>query len=199
MASMEDLRSIRALELIDGDPRPTFIVELETAVRDQAAILHPIYCNEAMQLSPVSYSWHSAISSLQRTCNLRAGSWTLTLQKPPPLLSSSLDFLHHQRPVESHERCFLLRVLATEVLPIEDLRSTRSSNGVKLSVENGQSQDGAGRFSGTGYPIWTDVLPSSPQMEKFSLTYWSATPLGPLHSWSSRLRHTTDLLLCDSR
>ena len=66
MASMEDLRSIRALELIDGDPRPTFIVQLETAVRDQAATLHPIYCNEAMHLHPVSYSWHAEISSQRR-------------------------------------------------------------------------------------------------------------------------------------
>ena len=42
--------------------------------------------------------------------------------------------------------------LVTEVLPIEDLRSTRSSNGVKLSVENGQSQDGVGLSAAQGIP-----------------------------------------------
>ena len=72
---MEDLCSIRALELIDGDPRPTFIVQLETVVRDQAATLHPIYCNEAMSLFPGLLSL--ACGHQQSTESLNSARWVL--------------------------------------------------------------------------------------------------------------------------
>ena len=51
--------------------------------------------------------------------------------------------------MKSHEPYFVVRI-SSEVVPIDDLPGRRS-NGVKLSVEKGQSQDGAGRFRGTGY------------------------------------------------
>lgn len=199
MASLEGLGSIRALEIIDEDPRPTFVVQLETAGKDQDTTLHPIYCNAAMQLPPdllnLAFGNHSS------TEGSNFARWVLD---PDPSEAAFLFHRLHWTYYTLRDRWKVLSgtslsgCLATEVSPIEDLPSRRS-NGVKLSVENGQSQDGAGRFRGSGYPAWTDVLPRTPHMELFRLTDWSATPLGPLHSWSSRLRHTTELLLCDSR
>lgn len=211
MASHGVLQGLCATELIEEDTRPTFVLDLGTDLSHQPARLDPVYCNAAMRLSPdllglVHENRQPAGASKEDDSDLNFLRWALN---PQPSEAAVLfnSFIWTFQTLKDRWKVITgvpLEVLSAAVpahpvttrADMDLLPDKDPSNGVIKRDAN--PLDGAESQPPLRHATWTDLLPQTPHIELFRNTDWSATPLGPLESWSSRLQHTTSLLLCDS-
>lgn len=219
-AALQQLDAIGLVELLEHNGRPTFILDLEARVDDTK--LEPVFCNTSLRSSPGLQEVVFGTTQLQLECGLRESrtysdfkGWALnSAGHTVSADGNSLGFVYDGVVWTSfvlRERWRLIsgnhvqRVGSALTVPVgssshtdgpstAEQRESYPSQAIHLPTDTVQP-----RSSATKLPAWVKLLPSSPHTNFFLDIDWSATELGPLQSWSYRLRQMTIFLMSDPR
>lgn len=194
-------------ELLENDPRPSFVLDLEDSLGDDSQRLWIIFSNNALNRHPRfarliygrtetlaeahnEFSSFKAWTSGSTTSTLVYGGlrWSFsTLRKIWRIVSGN---------AMSHDASGLLANANGEAHPAASTPPTENkSTGEQRPLT---SEKRLSRYGHADY-AWADALPHNTHVEFFKDTDWSATPLGPLAAWSGLLRQVTQFLMADSR
>ena len=187
------LSSIGVLEFLEHDPRPTFILDLQNPTDPETN------CLRILQLNP-SLQYRSDLSSV--------ASGRLDLSSK----GEAVEFKQWIQGCAVPTFCYIGYLWTTFTLRKRwRIISANSLEVGQLASLSGVPSNSAGTVSAwpkkhTSAPEssevqsqWTDLLPNSQHVQFFKNTDWSATPLGPLETWSNPLRQMTRFLMADSR
>lgn len=207
------LSDIGIIELLECDPRPTFILDLEGLQYANDEVLHTVFTNASLKRLPrILYpaqvkrdapsdddeleqywdfkEWATRSPTYRHTAdgfanpfNYRDLSWTCST------LRKRWRIISGSAIVPNDTSAGLSRGRAAE--PQKDPQGVVNASRSK--------QEEKGKLQASLHPAWVDGLPSSEHTELFKNTAWSATALGSLETWSSCLRQMTRLLMSDSR
>lgn len=208
------LGDIGMIELLECDPRPTFILDLDLTQSPDDDSLDTAFSNVAFRrLSPIPFPVQEGRDTVVDD-DAREQFW---LFKDWATSSSTPDHTAdgYTIPFEYQSLFWIAstlrkrwRVISGSAMgpdtragsPPSPLTGSQTehhemgtkSRNIRPPKENGGSQTGI-------HPTWVDHLPMSEHVQFFKRTDWSATALGPLETWSSCLRQMTQFLLSDSR
>ena len=213
------LGDIGMIELLECDSRPTFILDLERTQDPYDDRIHSVFSNASLQRLPrildlvrvrgdipvdadergqysVFKEWATSHPTYEHMENgytipfeYQGLIWTgSTLRKRWRIISGSVIGPKEVAAGSSPSPP------AGSQQEIHDINkgSPAESRGVGARKEDEKRPAGI-------HPTWVDDLPMSEHVQFFKSTDWSATPLGPLETWSGCLRQMTRLLMSDSR
>ena len=209
------LRDIGIIELLECDPRPTIILDLQQP-QYSSDDLHTVFSNAAFKRLP------PILDPAQLTSLASADHDELELYANFKRWATSSPIYGHA--TEGYTTPFSYRNLSWTCSTVRKRWRIISGSATGLednsagsfSSLSGGSQKGGGQDMSTAstglhaqrekgksqasiYPAWVNQLPASEHTQFFKSTDWSATALGPLETWSDSLRQMTRLLMSDSR
>jgi len=187
------LHDVAMLELLEEDPRPTFILDTTGLTSGGSAPFTPVYSNPALvaignvlsstsideeQFPNEAARGYSGASDLQR--------WATASENPTFVYAG-----HTWRQTTLASRW---KIVFGSPLDIPTPKETTRSNGATLTKWPSKSK--LPTFD------WTDELPPiqmSPHVAWARSIDWSQTPLGPMSTWSSQLRSIANIVMQDPR
>ncbi|KAH4000151.1 hypothetical protein HBI81_052540 [Parastagonospora nodorum] len=190
----KDLQHVAMLELLQHDPRPTFVLDATVSPTASSASIAPVYHNKALaavdrgQVLTLLQEKRPTISTLeQRHASSGFSNWI-----------RSQDVRTHW--IYAGHSWFKMSLASGYVVVCG-----AQSDGSTLAPP-GQN-DGAmlsKQISRSKMPTfdWTDEIPPlkiTPHVAWARSIDWSQTPLGPMCTWSSQLRSVANLVMQDSR
>lgn len=197
------LSAMSSTELLEHDPRPTFVIDLQRPF-DEEGRLRPVFRNTALKSEPRvgTSSLASSHVPIQRD-EEEFQSWA-TRPTNTTLIYHGLMWICYT--VKKRWRVISgNNIQASSSAPVPHTKMEDSGATTPLdhrtATEDGVEVDTSKvrkRVSEIKHD-WTEVLPRIQHVQFFRDTNWSATPLGPLQSWSSLLRQMTRFLMSDSR
>lgn len=208
-ADSSALSSWGITELLENDPRPSFVLDLEDSQSRDSQRLQIVFANSPLRR-------HSRVSRLmigtvvssaeaheaeERTRFKEWTSGTATSTFVYAGLRWSCSTLRKRWRIVngntmSHDALGTLtdgsgEAHAAASAPPMETKSTAEQRPSK-------SEKGLSRYGHTD-STWAEALPLNAHVKFVKDTLWMATPLGPLEGWSSLLRQMTQFLLADSR
>lgn len=208
-APFQALSSSGLIELLESDPRPSFVLDLEDGWDSNRQGLQPTFANGALRRHPsVSKFLYDEpgtyVESQDAGERSRLVKWA-SEATVPTLLDGDLHWSFST--IQKRWRVFNGNDVRSD-----GAGTISSANGVAdTAISRGPTVNGSmeaqrpkvlektlGHCSGAE-PAWVKILPDDAHIQFFKSTDWSATPFGPLEAWSSLLRQTTQFLMADSR
>ena len=209
------LSDIGMIELLECDPRPTFILDLERAQPPYHGLLHPVFSNASLQrlpriLLPVRIGEDVTADDDELEQHLDFREWATRLPTRGDIANGhSLPFDYHNLSWTSltlRERWRIisgstngLRDTSAGALPDRPAGSQKDCQGLDNASRDSRAYEEKEKRQAGAYPTWVDDLPTSEHIQIFKSIDWSATALGPLGTWSDCLRQMTRLLMSDCR
>lgn len=185
------LRDLGLLDLLENDPRPTFVLDT-TSARNSVLGLYLIFSNTAVEKAGALWSAitgsHEDHRSLGEddTSVSHFRNWTYQKPSTPDV---SLPFCGY-----SWTRCLIAQrwvVVSGQAIKADGgLKAHPKSSSKKISRSNFATFD------------WTDDPPPiklSPHVTWARSIDWAKTPLGPMREWSPQLRSNASLIMMDPR
>jgi hypothetical protein len=187
------LRDLGLLDLLENDPRPTFVLDI-TSARNSVLELHLVFCNTALATAG-SGVLQGAISGSHNNRRIPGEdavsvshfrNWSY---QQPSIPNKSLPFCGY-----SWTRCLIAQrwvvVSGQLIKPDGGLKANGGSLSKKISRSNFATFD------------WTNDPP--PMKLSAHVTWarsinWANTPLGPMKEWPPQLRSNASLIMIDSR
>ena len=190
-------------ELLECDPRPTFILDLEQTQDPHQQRIHAVFSNAPFQrlshiLDPAQSRRHIPADDHELEQYLQFKTWATS----SPTSAHTAD--NYTTPFDYQSLLWKRTTLrkrwriisgSTAASP-SHAGSQEDSKGVEAESRNARAQKEKVQ---TRLPVWVDQLPTSEHVQFFKSTDWSATALGPLETWDVCLRQTTRFLMSDSR
>ncbi|KAI1473666.1 hypothetical protein F4774DRAFT_31850 [Daldinia eschscholtzii] len=187
------ISDVGILELLDSDPRPTFVVAIAPTKSSQ-----PIYANPALRQNP---ALHARVVELSQS---RDGSFWDWVTAPTSRSSNSVH-------TSLFERIFWTRSIVGNkwaviggnhgLTPEEDARGRRASHsrGNSNSILHESALSVASEDGDYGWTPPEFILEQESFVHVINTLDWAATPLGPLSLWPPLLQQTFNQVLADSR
>ncbi|UPX17011.1 uncharacterized protein EKO05_0007388 [Ascochyta rabiei] len=184
----DSLHKLGLLDLLEHDPRPTFVLDSRDA-KDSAAVCEPIYRNNAMmalglgELANENSEW---VREGHGELFWRFRSWASHDN------SELLTFCKH-----SWRRCLIASrwvVISGSSVNVPILGANTKVDGEAISKKSSRSNFAT--FD------WTDDPPPIKLTAHVSWARgidWANTPLGPMKGWSPQLRSNASLIMQDPR
>ncbi|KAF6225924.1 hypothetical protein HO173_012696 [Letharia columbiana] len=209
------LADIGMIELLECDPRPTFILDLERTQDPSNECLHTVFSNASLQrlpriLNPVQVSKDVPADDDELGTYSQFKDWATSLPTyvhttddlPPPfeyqsLLWTGSTLKKRWRIISSSAIGF--KDTSAGSFPSPPAGSQRKAHGMNTGSRGLPARKENGKLQAGMHPTWVDDLPISEHVQFFKSTDWSSTALGPLDTWSGCLRQMTRLLMSDSR
>jgi len=195
-------------ELLENDPRPSFVLDLEDSQGRDSQRLQIVFSNSPLQRhSRVSRLIHGRVGSPAEAHEAeecaRFKEWTsgtATSTFVYGALRWSCSTLRERwRIVNGNTMSHNALGTLTASGEAHIAASTPSIKTKSTSEQRpSKSEKRLNRYSHTA-STWAEALPQNAHVKFVKDTHWSATPLGPLGGWSSLLRQMTQFLLADSR
>ena len=218
----QTLSNITVLEVLEQDPRPTFILDLHD-VKD-----HPHYQVQSVACNNSLRSFLNLEDAKSVTTNLED---RLTQHEPGRYREYkewAVSFATVESSLNGKQSWFPFGGLLWSRSTLRKRWRIISGSAVNLASVNGGTNDttnpsagvlvsslkanytGSDNDLGTNEACyssvrkaldvsWTTTLPPNEHTQLFRNTNWEATALGPLETWPSHLRQMTRLLMSDSR
>ncbi|KAI1643587.1 uncharacterized protein F4817DRAFT_349090 [Daldinia loculata] len=187
------ISGVGILELLDSDPRPTFVVAIAPAQSPQ-----PIYANPALRQQP---SLHARLVELSQS---RHGSFWDWVTDPVPRSSilshtSLFESIIWTRSIISNKWAVVggNHGLTSE----EDIHGRRASHsrGNNNNILHDSALSVASEDGDYGWTPPDFMLDQESFVHVINTLDWAATPLGPLSLWPPLLQQTFNQVLADSR
>ncbi len=216
------LSDIGMIELLECDPRPTFILDLERAQPPYHGLLHPVFSNASLQRLPRGLlparigedvtadedKLEQHLDELEQHLDFK--EWATRLPTCGDTADGySLPFNYHNLSWTSltlRERWRIisgstdgLRDTFAGALSARPAGSQKDSLGLDNASMDSRAHEEKEKPRSRIRPTWVDDLPASEHIQLFKSLDWSATALGPLATWSDCLRQMTRLLMSDCR
>lgn len=207
-----DFCNIGAAELIQNDPRPTFLLDIGPHSSSDSKEARLIYCNDSLEGVPeVLERIQSLYSSNTVDGNHDLSSttfrkWTLesARSRPTKTISTCKSFLRFiWTTVTIRARWNIVSGLPTDT--IDDLQNVEShpisdppscSNDLDGVAHSQDSIQNAGRGLDWTYP--DSSFQTTSHIEWVRNFDWGSTPLGEMKTWSDQLRLAANLLMADT-
>ena len=219
---LQALSSISLLELVEQDSRPTFILDLHDVRNTVHYQVQSVACNSSLRSFLNLQDGKPVPAHLEDYLGLHEP------KKYEEYKEWAVGPLSNESSVVGDQSCFLFggllwnrstlrkrwRIISGSATncasSTTDLRITtrRSAEAFTLSAKMNHTGNG-NDFDRNEISqslerkesdlSWTNILPPNEHTELFKSTDWGATALGPLETWSPRLRQMTRLLMSDSR
>lgn len=204
--ALTTLTSWGITELLEKDPRPSLVLDLEEDRDSDIKRLPTIFANKALHKNPLLRSLtqeraNTAVRAHEAEDLSRFKIWISG--------TATSSFAHGGLLWTCSTLGERWRIVNGNTINV-DLLSTQSKAEKKghsaASVPPAQDEcigkeEPNKIHSGHSYTksTWIEALPPGPHVQFFKDTDWSVTPLGPLGTWPSLLRQMTLYLMADSR
>lgn len=197
-------------ELLENDPRPSFVLELEDSQVGENQHSQIVFSNSALQRHPrVSRLIHGrleisadALEAVERSrfkewiggaapsTSVYGGlCWTCsTLRKRWRIFNGDITRSRDALDTPANP--------SGEFNPAASALQTGTRPAGEQLISTLRTRDSHRDHSAS---VWVEGLPQNTHVKFFKDTDWSATSLGPLEAWPSLLRQTTRFLMADSR
>ncbi|KAF1947022.1 hypothetical protein EJ02DRAFT_392786 [Clathrospora elynae] len=190
------LQGVGMLDLLDHDPRPTFVIDTTAghASPEKACLLE--YWNSAMAAADSGSVLHLLTGRASIQDSKEEGYAPLSQFRGWAIAQDTVSNSFH-----SHGFSWTKVFVATHWNVISGIFMDRTvSSEPPNSVDPGLSRN----TSKSGVPTldWTDELPPlkmSSHTARARIIDWASTPLGPMASWSPQLRSVANLVMQDPR
>ncbi|KAI2470154.1 hypothetical protein F4781DRAFT_442159 [Annulohypoxylon bovei var. microspora] len=176
------ISDVGIVELLDSDPRPTFVV-----VTTQTSL--PIYANPALRENTLL---HDRIVKLFQSRHGPFWDWVTAALAPDTGTGRTFPF---------ENLCWTRSIIRDKWAVIGSNDQLPLKND-KLDTNNGLLQETTGSGSNDDDDSWIppDFLPEQESFVHVINTFdWARTPLGPLPRWPALLQQTFNQVLADSR
>lgn len=209
------LGDIGMIELLECDPRPTFILDLERPQDPSDGCLHTVFSNASLQRlprisNPVQVSRDLTADDDELGTYSQFKDWATSLPTyvhttddlPPPFEYQSLlwtGLTLKKRWLIISGSAIGFKDTSAGSFPSPPAGSQRKAHGMSTGSRGLPARKESGKLQAGMHPTWVDDLPISEHVQFFKSTDWSSTALGPLDTWSGCLRQMTRLLMSDSR
>jgi hypothetical protein len=191
------LRGVGILELLECDPRPTFVLDakLVKSSRDHATV--PVYWNAAMTFINTGYQLQALTGQADMNetgaeecaAFARFQSWILNSLKAKGIPFSYCNFSWTEAFVANR-----WRVISGTPQDDNMLLRPPQPDGAMLSPRTSRNK--------TPTFDWTDDVPPKKLSSHVAWARsidWSRTPLGPMSNWSPQIRSNASLVMQDPR
>ena len=213
--SAPELSDIALIELLECDPRPTFILDLNQAQHPDDELLHTVFSNASLQRLPriihpahlrrdvpVDYDESEQYSDFKEWATSSPMSGHTA--DGYPMAFSYQDLCWTYSTLRKRWRvisgcAIALKDTSADSFPSRPAESQKDNPGIGTASRDFHMQKEKGKAQSSIHSTWVDDLPTSEHVQLFKDTNWSATALGPLETWSDSLRQMTRLLMSDSR
>jgi hypothetical protein len=188
------LQQVAMLDMLEHDPRPTFILDGIDAIHRHNGSVLPIYHNPALagldggQFLAMLQGESVAIDTQEHHTLSRFQSWVTTQENSLAPYTyrgySWVKLLHAKK----------WNIIFGAPVNVPAHVATVQPNDAPLIKRNSRSK--APTFD------WTDALPPLKTTSHIAWARsigWSQTPLGPMNTWSSQLRSIANLVMQDPR
>ncbi|KAI3546218.1 hsp90-like protein [Colletotrichum abscissum] len=208
------LLGVGVVDLLESDPRPSFVVALPTSFKDPA-LAEVVYSNPALVSKPALFEVLGSLSSRDHT---RFWDWITAQDANPP---QSFLYNNHfwtrntllSRWVVVSSNDFPISSEPPRKIRLDGSRGRESSSGILHphtstvpsvpSVESSAEDLSYPRIvrATTEPPIvLPDFMPDQePFLDMVDSVDWSATPLGAMDRWPSLLHQSYSQILCNSQ
>ena len=199
------LGTIGIIELLECDPRPSFILDLEEIQDPLNEHLHNIFRNKSLLQLPHIFGSAEHTELDQR---LRFKKWATGAPEDRHVTQSyTVPFQYHELLWTMSTLRKRWRIISGSPIGLKDTSADSllsPSAGTLQKVHDGTSVDMNARkedekIQADVCSTWVDHLPMNEHVQFFKSKDWSATALGPLETWSACLRQMTGFLMSDSR
>lgn len=196
-------------ELLENDPRPSFVLDLKDSLGGENQHLQIVFSNSALQRHPsVSRLIHGRLEILadadEAVERSRFKEWVNGASPSTSVYGSlcwTCSTLQKRWRIFSGNHTTSHDVLCEPANVSGEVNPTASAPQAELKPATGTRSTLRAGDSHRDHSdsVWVEALPQNTHVKFFKDTNWSATPLGPLKVWSSLLRQTTQFLMADSR
>jgi hypothetical protein len=185
------LRDLGLLDLLEDDPRPTFVLDTRS-VRNSVLALYLVFSNTALERSGVLWGAISGSHDNYKSLGEDDASvshfrnWTY---QELSTANTSLPFCAH-----SWTRC-----LIAERWMVVRGQAIKADGGLKPQERSLSEKISRSPFATFD---WTDDPPPiklSPHVAWARSIDWAKTPLGPMRDWSPQLRSNASIIMMDPR
>lgn len=199
------LGTIGMIELLECDPRPSFILDLERTQDPLNEHLHKIYCNKSLLRLP--HIFGSAEHTELEQC-LQFKRWATSVTDDRHVTQGyPIPFQYQELLWTESTLRKRWRIISGSPIGLKETSAASfpsPSAGTVQKVNDGTSAESKARkedekLQTRVHSNWVDDLPISEHVQFFKSKDWSATALGPLETWSAGLRQMTAFLMSDSR
>ena len=209
------LGKIGMIELLECDSRPTFILDLERTQDPYDEHLHTDFSNASLQRLPrildsaqlrrglpaenselEQYSQFKEWATSSSTTDHIADGYTNSFEYQD-LLWTTVTLRKRWRIISGS--AIGLKDTAAGCFPSPPAGPQKRYDGTSIGSKDILAQKESGKLQAGMRLTWVDDLPISKHVQFFKSRDWSATPLGPLETWSICLRQMTYFLMSDSR
>lgn len=213
------LGDIGMIELLECDPRPTFILDLERTQDPYDDRLNTVFSNASLQLLPhildlVQVRGDIPVNADELGQYSLFKEWATSTPTYEHMEDGCTISFEYQNlywtgsTLRKRWRIISGSVIGPKEISAGSSRSPPAGSQQEIhGINNGSPTEskGVGEILEDGKRparinlTWVDDLPMSEHVQFFKSTDWSATALGPLETWTVCLRQMTRLLMADSR
>ncbi|KAI8956530.1 hypothetical protein F5Y11DRAFT_353583 [Daldinia sp. FL1419] len=190
------ISNVGILELIDSDPRPTFIVAIASLQLPQ-----PIYVNPALRQKP---ALHAQIVEVSQSRHGPFWDWMTSSTTPPssPIYTSHFENTLWTRSIVGNKWAVIGSNHGYSVSASDEVvygRRASHSRGNSSIILQDSALSAASEDGDQGWTPPDFMLDQESFVHVINTLDWSATPLGPLSLWPPLLQQTFNQVLADSR
>lgn len=186
------LHTIGILDLLQQDPRPTFVLDGRKPVNSRNASISPAYWNPALAgiddgglLTSIKADNVTIITGEQRPLRSEFNAWIVTRE-----FTESCTF----RGYRWTKFVLTSQWIVVSGSVLESPACWRKTQSKEVTVTRGLPRSEVAAYDWTGKSFPTRI---SPYVAWARSIDWSQTPMGPISHWSSQLRSVANLVMQD--